>query len=225
MTRAADIEDGVGDFNRLQRSSSGTRLAAASALGLFVGALAAARGGWLFLPFAGWVTAGVAYLVWTWTAVWRLAPPDVVRLSQREDSSRAFSDAFLVLTSAAALLAVAVILFSSRSGRGGALVGLGVASVVVSWGVLHTAFTLKYARLYYAQGGGIDFKQDEQPTYPDFAYLAFTVGMTFQVSDTDISSPKMRSLVLAHSLAAYLFGAIIIAVTVNLLAGLGGSSG
>ena len=69
MTRAADIEDGVGDFNRLQRSSSGTRLTAASALGLFVGALAAARGGWLFLPFAGWVTAGVAYLVWTWTAV------------------------------------------------------------------------------------------------------------------------------------------------------------
>jgi uncharacterized membrane protein len=102
---------------------------------------------------------------------------------------------------------------------------LGVASVICAWAVLHTVFTLKYARQYYRDAvGGLGFNQDEPPGYRDFAYVAFTIGMTFQVSDTDIQHPRMRSLVLGHALMAYLFGAVIIAVTVNLLAGLSGGS-
>ncbi len=198
-------------------------MAVAAAFGAVAGSLSAVYGGWLFLPFAAWAATGVVYLLWTWSAVWPLDPPDVRRLSQREDSSRALSDALLLLTAVAAVLAVAVILFSSKGGRATGLVILGVVCVVVSWAVLHTAFMLKYARLYYANGDGIDFNQEQPPAYRDFAYVAFTVGMTFQVSDTDIRAPQMRSLVLGHALMAYLFGAVIIAVTVNLLAGLAGS--
>jgi uncharacterized membrane protein len=93
--------------------------------------------------------------------------------------------------------------------------------VVVSWGVVHTVYALKYARLYYAgQDGGIDFHGDHPPTYQDFAYLAFTVGMTFQVSDTEINARVIRATVLRQALLAYLFGAVILAATINLLAGL-----
>jgi uncharacterized membrane protein len=87
--------------------------------------------------------------------------------------------------------------------------------------VVHTVFTARYARLYYTgEDGGVDFHEEARPSYSDFAYLAFTVGATFQVSDTDISSNEIRRTVLRHSLLSYLFGAIIIAATVNLLAGL-----
>jgi uncharacterized membrane protein len=90
-----------------------------------------------------------------------------------------------------------------------------------SWAVLHTIFVLRYARLYYSEPvGGIDFKQESDPTYRDFAYVGFTVGMTFQVSDTDIGKSTIRTAVLRHALLSFIFGAVILAITINLLAGL-----
>ena len=68
--------------------------------------------------------------------------------------------------------------------------------------------------------GGIDFKSDAKPKYSDFAYVAFTLGMTYQVSDTDLQSPVMRATALRHALISYVFGAVIIAATINLVAGL-----
>ncbi len=90
--------------------------------------------------------------------------------------------------------------------------------------MVHTIFTLRYAALYYRTGtpGGIDFNQVAPPRYRDFAYVAFTLGMTFQVSDTDITDSEIRATALRHALLAYLFGTLVIAVTVNMLAGLGG---
>jgi uncharacterized membrane protein len=133
------------------------------------------------------------------------------------------SDGIFVLASVTALLSVAFILFSTKPPSGAAEVArltCSVASVVLSWAVLHTIFTMKYARQYHSDSAGVEFNQDEAPAYRDFAYLAFTVGMTFQVSDTNVTRSRMRTLVLGHSLLSYLFGAVIIAVTVNLLASL-----
>jgi uncharacterized membrane protein len=73
--------------------------------------------------------------------------------------------------------------------------------------------------------GGIDFNQDERPSYVDFGYLALTIGMTFQVSDTDLQRPAIRVTALRHALLSYLFGAVILAATINLVAGLVGNSG
>jgi uncharacterized membrane protein len=68
----------------------------------------------------------------------------------------------------------------------------------------------------------VDFGETAQPRYTDFAYLAFTVGMTFQVSDTQLRSGRMRAVVLTHALLSYLLGVVVIAATINLVAGLGG---
>ncbi len=93
--------------------------------------------------------------------------------------------------------------------------------MVLSWAVVHTVFTLRYAHEYYAApSGGIDFKNDAPPDYQDFAYVAFTVGMTFQVSDTDVQKRVIRRTILRHALLSYLFGAVILAVTINVVANL-----
>jgi uncharacterized membrane protein len=108
---------------------------------------------------------------------------------------------------------------------------LGVASVAVSWFVVHTLFTLHYALLYYTpaaaggeSAGGIGFNQHEQPRYTDFAYVAFTIGMAFQVSDTPLTTHSVRVTALRHALLSYLFGSLILAATVNLIASLASSS-
>jgi uncharacterized membrane protein len=104
----------------------------------------------------------------------------------------------------------------------GMLALLGVVSVAVSWFAVHTIFALRYARLYYGDPvGGIDFNQDERPVYPDFAYLALTIGMTFQVSDTNLRNSAVRRTALQHALLSYLFGSIILASAINLIVGLG----
>jgi uncharacterized membrane protein len=94
-------------------------------------------------------------------------------------------------------------------------------SVVFSWLSVHTIFTLKYARLYYGdEVGGIEFNEEDGPDYVDFAYLAFTIGMTFQVSDTNLTAKPIRRTALRHALISYLFGAVIIAIVINIVASL-----
>jgi uncharacterized membrane protein len=101
------------------------------------------------------------------------------------------------------------------------LAALALATVALSWLLVHTLFTLRYASLYYADDdGGVDFNQVEPPRYADFAYLSFTLGMTFQVSDTSLTSSVMRAAALRHALMSFLFGSIILATLINLVAGL-----
>jgi uncharacterized membrane protein len=101
------------------------------------------------------------------------------------------------------------------------LLAIGLISVVLSWLCVHTVFTLNYARLYYQdEPGGIDFNEPDRPDYRDFAYLAFTIGMTFQVSDTNLTTKPIRRTALRHALVSYLFGAVIIALVINIVASL-----
>jgi uncharacterized membrane protein len=93
-------------------------------------------------------------------------------------------------------------------------------TVVLSWAVVQAHFTLHYARLYYTEPvGGVDFNDDGTPDYLDFVYLALTVGMTYQVSDTNLATKKFRRSVTRQALLSYLFGAFIIATTINVVAG------
>jgi uncharacterized membrane protein len=94
--------------------------------------------------------------------------------------------------------------------------------VAAAWIIVHTLFMLRYARLYYSSPhGGIDFNQDEPPAYRDFAYLAYTLGMTYQVSDTALKNSTMRATALRHTLLSYVLGAVVLAATINLVVGLG----
>ena len=113
----------------------------------------------------------------------------------------------------------------TKDAVGVATVVLGVLVVILSWALVNTVFALKYARRYYSGGdGGIDFGQEEPPTYSDFAYVAFTVGMSFAVPDTQIVDTSIRKVGLGHALLSYLFGTVVIAVAVNLVTNLGQSS-
>ena len=82
---------------------------------------------------------------------------------------------------------------------------------MVSWLSVNTDYTLRYAHLYYTPPeGGVEFQGSDEPSYADFAYLAFTVGMTYQVADTGLLAPRFRRELLKHSLVSYVFGAVIV---------------
>lgn len=105
---------------------------------------------------------------------------------------------------------------------------ISLSPVLLSWILLHTMFSIRYAHLYHDHGslgtgsnvGGIEFPSDEDPDYLDFAYFSFVIGMTFQVSDVTVSSRAIRRFVLMHSLISFAFNTIIVALTINTIAGL-----
>jgi uncharacterized membrane protein len=178
---------------------------------------------WDVAPLAGWDIAAAVLIVWTWVTVAGRDAHQTATHALRDDPSVGWTDV-LVLSACVASLAGVVLVFLHVGGQGAALIGrtgLAVGSVVVSWALVHTIFTLHYARLYYTgHDGGVNFNQDEPPDYLDFAYLAFTIGMTYQVSDTDLKTSAIRHTALRHALLSYLLGAVIIAGTINLIAGL-----
>jgi uncharacterized membrane protein len=205
-------------------ASAATRVVTAAAAGACAGVVAALPGSWQIGTLAGWDVAAGVYLVWTWRTIWHRDPAATARLALREDPGRAIADTLLLVASMASILAVALAVTAGHAGGPGArdLRGaLALASVALSWTVVQTVFTARYARLYYSHpAGGIDLGQDAAPRYTDFAYLAFTVGMTFQVSDTQLQTSALRSTVLRQALLSYLLGAVILATTINLVAGL-----
>jgi uncharacterized membrane protein len=200
------------------------RLIAMVLAGIVVGGTSALLGAKADAPVMGWDAACVTYVVWSWATVRRLDDDQTRRHATKEDPTRASTDVLLIVASIASLGAIAIGLAEAHGGGQLARAlapALAVVSVGSSWLLIHTLFTLRYARLYYTEPvGGIDFNMDRPPHYGDFAYLSFTVGMTFQVSDTNISTSDIRSAVLKHMLLSYLFGAVILATTVNLVAGL-----
>jgi uncharacterized membrane protein len=203
-----------------QRVTARTHLLVSAGVGVVAGAVVALS----YDPLAGalvsWAVAAAVFLAWTWTSIWPMDAADTQRVARREDPSRPVRDLVLLMLAVGSLLTVGLVIFRAHD-SGPVRLALGVACVVASWAVLHTVFVLRYARLYYSEPvGGIDFTQDPDPTYRDFAYVGFTIGMTFQVSDTDIGKSSIRTAILRHALLSFIFGAVILAVTINLLAGL-----
>lgn len=176
------------------------------------------------MPVAAWDIAVLVYVAWTWYVVWRLDPRATRSHAVREDPGRTTADVILIIASFASLAAVVFLILHAAQVTGGLRtldLVLGLATVVLSWLLVHTLYTLKYARLYYKQTQGeVEFNESDAPQYTDFAYLAFTLGMTFQVSDTNIKTKEMRIAVLRHALLSYIFGTVIIATTINTLASL-----
>lgn len=167
--------------------------------------------------------ASVVFVAWVWVTVGREDAAATARIACAEDASRAAAEAVLIGAGAASLLVVAFTLAQAshaQSPARGFLTALALVSVAVSWSSVHTVYALRYARLYYTPPeGGIDF-HGERPDYLDFAYLALTVGMTFQVSDTDLVGKRVRRSALRHALTSYVFGTVIVAITVSSVAAL-----
>lgn len=197
---------------------------AAFVIGFLVAILTGVLGEWQFAPITGWAAACIVYIVWVWARVWGLDADETRSHATREDPGRTVSDLLLLIASLAGVVAIVFVLVAARQVHGAPqawLALLAIASVGLSWTLVHTIYTLRYARMYYHRPeGGIDFNQDAPPRYSDFAYVSFTLGMTFQVSDTNIGDTLIRRAILRHTLLSYLFGSVILATTVNLVAGL-----
>jgi len=175
-------------------------------------------------PLVGWDVLALVFCGWVWAEVWRFDAAATARHSMRVDPAHDTADLLLLGAAVASLAAVGLVLFGAGHANGNTKyleAALALFSVFVSWTLVHTVFTLRYAHLYYSEPvGGIAFPGDEDPMYSDFAYLAFTVGMTFQVSDTDITQRRIRRAVLRQSLLSYPLGTVIIAAAINLVSGL-----
>jgi uncharacterized membrane protein len=208
---------------KLLRDTVAVRIFVAVVLGVAVALVVGNTVGWRF-ALVGWVVAAGVYVVWTRFMLRGMDAEQTCRWVRREDPTRWVADTVILSASIASLGGVGyVVAAGSRSGPEaieGAL--LGILTVAASWFAVHTLYTVHYARLYYSgDPGGINFHDPEPPRFRDFAYVAFTVGMTFQVSDTEIGLTSIRATVLRHALLSYLLGAVVLAVTINLVAGLG----
>jgi uncharacterized membrane protein len=182
-------------------------------------------GQWIYAPAAGWAVAAAVYNVFVWTIITPMENDQTKIHAREEDPQRSTSDLLILMAAIGSLAAFVLVMLGAKDAHGIdkfmlALLALGGA--VASWLLVHTLFTLRYAEIYYTAEPpqGINFNQEEPPQYTDFAYMAFSLGMTYQVSDTSITTRAMRSAALRHSLLAYVFGVGILATTINLVVSL-----
>jgi uncharacterized membrane protein len=200
------------------------RVVVGGAGGIAAAVLVVALGAsWSVAALSAYDVAAFVFLVWVWATVAGADARVTARIALAEDASRPAAEATLVAAGSASLLAVAFTLVQAGNAaepERGLLTALAIGSVALAWGSVHTVYLLRYARIFYTPPeGGIDF-HGEAPDYVDFAYLALTIGMTFQVSDTDLTGKRVRRAALHHALLSYVFGAVILAITVNSVAGL-----
>ena len=197
-------------------------LATGLAAGIVVAVLATPR----LLPLVSWTVTVVIVLTWVWRISWPQDADGTKHLAEEESRTRS-TDVWLLAAAVASLAVVVVALVQSSSQKSPTAVAsviLSVLSVALSWALVNTVYAFKYARMYYLDepdDGGIDFKQRAAPAYSDFAYLAFTVGMSFAVAETEPTSTRMRRVALGHALLSYTFGTGVMAVAINLVTNLG----
>lgn len=178
-----------------------------------------------------WIAVALTIIVLDWATILSAHPKDIRKVASLEDSSRFFIFLFVLASSLVSLVAIYLLLKSSKGAAdetvGGNIV-LAMAAVIISWWLVHTVFTMRYAHLFYATDkgsttpvGGLEFPGDEkEPDYMDFIYFSFVIGMTFQVSDVEISSRQIRRLAWAHGLISFAFNTAIVALSINVISGL-----
>ena len=200
--------------------SAHLRLAIAVAVGVVAGGMASLALDGLLAVLVGACGVSLAYVVLAVSVLW---PMDAARTrsnSVREDFQPLVQEATVVALSLVNLLTIMVILV--RGGTETRTTGavLGLLGILLTWAMLHLMYGARYAHEYYRHPeGGIDFNDDEPPRYVDFLYFSFNLGMTFQVSDTNVSTTRLRAVILRHCLLSYIFSTVILAATVNVVLG------
>jgi uncharacterized membrane protein len=197
------------------------RLLMCLALGIIAFVVAYLLVEWQVAVLVGWDVTSAAFIAIVYLGIHGKDAAATKRHAVSEDDSRAASEAILVGANIASLVSVAFALVAAGATHGAAktaITTLVVVSVVLSWAAVHVVFMLRYARLYYAHNGGIDWHSDAPPDFKDFLYVALTIGMTFQVSDTDLNSKAIRMTAIRHALLSYLFGVVVISSTINVIA-------
>jgi uncharacterized membrane protein len=205
-----------------------SKVAPRAAVGLVLGAAAGIAAA-VFLGVAagfvaGWATLAITQVIWVHSVTWPMNAAQTRTHAITEDPGRQVARLVAVVGSLVSLGAVGVVIVQTRGAESAGsfvLAGVALVSVAASWALIQTDYMLRIAHIYYRDPvGGIDFNQKEEPMYTDFAYLSFGLGVAYQVSDTNLTRNDMRRMVLVQSLLAYVFGAVILAAVINLVAGL-----
>lgn len=182
---------------------------------------------WKLTATLVWNAFALTFLASSWIVFFTKPVPDIIKQANKEDGSKAFVMGSLLLTSCASLLTVLLLVVSGKEENKFIVILLSISGMMVSWAIVHTIFAFHYAHLYYQMrkdniSGNevLDFPNEKKPDYLDFAYFSFGIGMTFQVSDVEITSRKLRRTVLVHGLLSFALNTFVVALTINLIAGL-----
>ncbi|MGW8741967.1 DUF1345 domain-containing protein [Streptomyces sp. NPDC055794] len=196
------------------------RLSGALAVGAVVGVAVGVGTGVVLGALAGIAATELVFTLAGWIMLWSMDASATRRNAGREDFRPHTDELVVVAVALCGLVAIVLLLLlgTSDAGRAGAAVAL--CGVFMAWATVHLMYATRYAYVYYATHGGIDFNSDDPPSYRDFLYFSYNLGMTYQVSDTNVSSGAIRTIVLRHCLLSYIFGTSILATAINLVAGL-----
>ncbi|NML22374.1 DUF1345 domain-containing protein [Pseudoflavitalea sp. G-6-1-2] len=176
-----------------------------------------------------WDVFSLIYCLLTWMLFWSHDATKIRQVARREDGSRTLVFILILLACFASMLMVLLLILSKEAKEVSWYLPVAVAGILLSWFMVHTIFTIHYAYLYYddAEGnvethaGGLEFPEPHaRPGYLDFAYFAFVIGMTFQVSDVVVNRARLRRVVLLHGLLSFGLNTFVVALTINLIAGL-----
>ena len=177
-----------------------------------------------------WNVFAFTCLVSSLIILFNRSPEQIRHVAKKEDGSIAFVFTVILVSSFASMITVLILIVSKKMSQNAEVYSLlvTVASVLLSWLMVHTTFTFHYAHLYYDDHAtdalklaeGLDFPYEKKPNYLDFAYFSFVLGMTFQVSDVQITSGKLRRVALFHGLLSFALNTFVVAFTINIIAGL-----
>ncbi|WP_421942346.1 DUF1345 domain-containing protein [Pedobacter sp.] len=175
----------------------------------------------------GWDIFCLVLITLHWYMFFHTSAAETHLKAKMQDETRGEIFAIVLVSTFAGLLAVILLLINNDVSALDLIIA--ISGMFLSWFLVHTTFSMRYAHLYYGDrpksnsgkhGAGLEFPGDDEPDFIDFAYFSFVLGMTFQVSDVEISNRQIRRLSLLHSLIAFIFNTVIVALTINALAGL-----
>lgn len=212
-----------------ERVNSFQRLFICIAIALLIYFLLQIKGiGKLSHIMIGWNTFSLCMIIMSWVSFFITDSKQIREQSKVQDPSRTIIFIIIIIATLVSFLAVLLLIISKGEGDNTSSwrIAIAIAGMLFSWFLIHTIFTLRYAHIYYGDhetkpnthAGGLEFPGDSKPEYLDFAYYSFVLGMTFQVSDVQITSKKLRGLAMLHGLLSFVFNTIMIALTINLIA-------
>lgn len=177
-----------------------------------------------------WDTFCLCMILLSWILFFTTTPDELCLIVDKQDDGLKVIFMIVIIAVCFSLFGSLLLLFSKGESSFNKIFHtiVSLSPVLLSWLLLHTTFATRYAHLYHDHNklntgsnvGGVDFPTKEHPDYLDFAYFSFVIGMTFQVSDVQVNSRVIRRFVLMHSLISFVFNTIIVALTINTIAGL-----
>ena len=179
-----------------------------------------------------WDVFALSYLIMAWIVLFTRSTIQMRELAKKEDNSRLVISILIIAAVFGSMIMVLLLILSKDNATSHFFpLVVAVLGVLLSWIMLHTIFTFHYAMMYYdddendpnQHAEGLDFPGGEKkPDYMDFAYFSFVIGMTFQVSDIEITCRNIRRKVLVHGLLSFAINTIVVALAINVIAGLKG---